>query len=356
LPTFFSIMALSGFIVVVTAGVAEAVGVHGGCHATLNGKDPAELDMDHALVVKKGGYVRFVGVVPASVQNVPHDQLTSKTHIDVDIVAGIGGVTSSDHSGHGVIWGGEQSVDKYLKYGVGLYHVAGRATGGPGGWSCDGDGYVKLKDGNPLGKPIGEAAAGLAVAGAVGAGLSTRGGDPADSSDGDSGGSSDGEPEYGTAEWLDKLHKEESDALDRNEADREQAEEAARNRNPFVHMQGDLDKRGALRMDTSGDAATSLGCLALLVVATAMASLGKGIDAGVVAAAATGNRNPRRVWAHGHPIVGFVSGLFLGIGVTVLLQQFAAWPLTIVTAIAFPVVTAVICSLRAWLGRPYRFV
>jgi hypothetical protein len=38
----------------------------------------------------------------------------------------------------------------------------------------------------------------------------------------------------------------------------------------------------------------------------------------------------------------------------VLLQQFAVWPLTIVTAIVFPVVVAVICSLRAWLGRPYK--
>ena len=46
----------------------------------------------------------------------------------------------------------------------------------------------------------------------------------------------------------------------------------------------------------------------------------------------------------------------MGIGLTVLLQQFAVWALTIVTAIIFPVVAALICSLRAWMGRPYKVV
>jgi uncharacterized Tic20 family protein len=62
----------------------------------------------------------------------------------------------------------------------------------------------------------------------------------------------------------------------------------------------------------------------------------------------------RRIWAHGHPIAGFLSGLLLGIGVTVLMQQFAVWPLTIITAIVLPVVVALICAIRGYLGRPYR--
>lgn len=297
LPTLFSIVALSGFMVVTIAGIAEAVGVNNGCTAQLNGQDPAQLDSDHPLVVHKGGVVQFVGTVPPDVQNAPKDQLISNTHIDVDIVSGLFGVTSSDHPGHGPIWGGNQSVDKYLKYGVGLYHVTGEATGGPGSWSCDGDAYVQLKDGNPLGKPIGAAAAALAVVGVAGAGLSTLGGDP---------------PE---------------DAL---------------------------YGRG-LAHDTETGLVASLGCLIFLVLATGAAVLGKDIAATSVAATASVGGRPRRVWAHGHPIMGFISGLLLGVGITVLLQQFAVWPLTIVTAIGFPIVTAVICSLRAWLGKAYRF-
>ena len=174
LPTVFSILALSGFVVVVTAGVAEAVGVSGGCKAVVNQKDPATLTQTHPLVVHKGETVSFVGSIPRSVAaggNV--SSIASNTHIDVDIIQGIGGVTSSDHPGHGPFWSGVQNVDKYLKYGVGLYHVTGHASG-TGGWSCSGDAYVQLKDGNPLGKPIGAGAAGLAVVGAAGAALSTR--------------------------------------------------------------------------------------------------------------------------------------------------------------------------------------
>jgi len=310
LPTMLSVVALSGFLVVVTAGIAQAVGVNGGCTAKLNGVDPASLDSDHALVVKKGGFVRFVGTVPPSVQSAPKQQLVSNTHIDVDIVTGLGGVTSSDHPGHGPIWGGQESVDKYLKYGVGLYHVTGKATGGPGGWSCDGDAYVELKDGNPLGKPVGGAAAGVTLIGLLGAAYASRAPAPSPD-DGSYIGSTD----------------DEKDAED--------------------FATSDIQKSG-------DDFAASLGCLLLIIIATGAAFLGKDIGAAAVGATGLSRRPGRRIWSHGHPVFGFISGLLLGIGVTVLLQQFAVWPLTIVTAIVFPVVTAVICSLRAWLGKAYQ--
>jgi putative component of membrane protein insertase Oxa1/YidC/SpoIIIJ protein YidD len=310
LPTMFSILALSGFVVVVTAGVAEAVGVNGGCTAKLNGVDPSSLDSDHALVVKKGGFVRFVGTVPPSVQNASKSELVSNTHIDVDIVTGLGGITSSDHPGHGPVWGGQESVDKYLKYGVGLYHVTGKATGGPGGWSCDGDAYVELKDGNPLGKPVGGGAAGVTLLGLLGAALASRAPEP-DTADADYIGQTDAEKDvedYATSE---------------------------------IQHSGD-------------DFAASLGCLLLIIIATGAAFLGKDVGAAAVGATGLSRKPGRRIWSHGHPILGFISGLLLGIGITVLLQQFAVWPLTIVTAIVFPVVIAVICSLRAWLGKAYQ--
>lgn len=311
LPTMFSILALSGFLVVVTAGIAEAVGVNGGCTAKLNGVDPSSLDSDHALVVKKGGYVRFVGTVPPSVKGAPSSELVSNTHIDVDIVTGIGGVTSSDHPGHGPIWGGQESVDKYLKYGVGLYHVTGKATGGPGGWSCDGDAYVELKDGNPLGKPVGGGAAGVTLLGLLGVAYASRAPEP--------------DPDDATY-------------IGTTDAEREAEDYAT----------ADIQRSG-------DDFAASLGCLLLIILATGLAFVGK--DIGAAAFATRLGRKPgRRIWSRGHPILGFISGLLLGIGITVLLQQFAAWPLTIVTAIVFPVVVAVICALRARLGKAYQLV
>jgi hypothetical protein len=169
---------------------------------------------------------------------------------------------------------------------------------------------VELKDGNPLGKPVGGGAAGLTFASLLGAYAASRGGQPA----------ADNPYYMGDDE---ATRDDEDRASDYLEAD-----------GPYEFIAG-------------------FGCLILLVIAIGASFLAR--DIGVGAAAVAGRTGiGGRVWSHGNPFLGFVSVLFLGIGATVLLQQFAVWPLTIVTAIVFPVVVAVICSLRAWLGRPYK--
>ena len=310
LPTMLSILALSGFVVVVTAGIAEAVGVNGGCTASINGHDPSALTSDHPLVVHKGESVGVTGTIPSSVPN--PSQVASNTHIEVEVVVNVFGVTSSDHPGHGPQWGGTQNVDNYLKYGVGLYHVIGHASG-TGGWSCDGDAYVQLKDGNALGKPIGGAAAGLTVLGLLGAAYASTAPQP------------DANADYITPPGGEERAAE-------NEAT-------------------------SMVRDSGDNAIASLGCLLLILIAIGIAFIGDGwFGMSAVAGPGLGSNKGRRIWSHGHPIVGFISGLLLGIGVTVLMQQFAVWPLTIMTAIVFPILTAVICSLRGWLGRSFRQV
>jgi hypothetical protein len=293
-PVFLSILAVSALALTVSAGIAEAVGVTNGCTATINGQDPAQLDSDHPLVVRKGELVHVAGTVPSSVASAPSAELISTTHVDVDIVSGLFGVSSSDHPGRGPAWDSSVNVDKYLKYGVGLYHVTGKAVGGPGDWSCNGDGYVELKDGNPLSKPVGGAAAGIAAVGLLGAAVATRAPKP--------------------------------------------APEAAAN---AVKARRD-------------DVVASLGGLLLISVAIGCAFFGKDVGAAAVGATGLGGEPRKRLWSHGHPILGFVSGLLLGLGGTVLLQQFSVWPLTVVTVIVMPLVVAIICALRAWLGKPYR--
>jgi hypothetical protein len=64
----------------------------------------------------------------------------------------------------------------------------------------------------------------------------------------------------------------------------------------------------------------------------------------------------KRTWVRAHPIAGFFFGLLLGLGITLLLQQFGRWPLTIFTVIVFPLFVAVLVAIRAWFGRPYKWV
>ena len=318
LPTAFAVLALSGFVVVVTAAVANAVGVTGGCTATVNGADPSSLTKNNPLVVHKHEAVQFTGTAPSSVAG---GQQTSNTHIDVEVIDGVYGVTSSDHPGTGAQWGGTQAIDNYLKYGVGLYHVKGIASGS-GGWTCTGDAYVQLVDGSPLSHPIGEAAAAVAGLGALGAAASGFGGS------GDATYADDSPEDHPTEDPLKKFDPEYG-MTPVEKADR--------------HM-----TRAVTDSPTAG--VSALGCIGLLILTALVANGAQGLLGATAAVPAAPAR--RRVWVRGHPVLGTISGFFLGIGLTVLLQQYAYWPLTIVTAIIFPIVVAIVCGLHAYLGTP----
>jgi hypothetical protein len=49
-------------------------------------------------------------------------------------------------------------------------------------------------------------------------------------------------------------------------------------------------------------------------------------------------------------VLGFISGLVAGLGITVALQQFNVYPLTIASAVGAPLVTAVLGAARGWRG------
>jgi hypothetical protein len=276
--------------------------------------------------------VRFVGKVPPTAGVSANDP--SSTIINVSIVEGVFGVDSSDHPGHGPFWGGLQNVDNYLKYGVGLYKVTGTADGRPN-WHCDGSGYIQLKDGNPLTKPIGAVAAGLAVLGAAGAAGAARAGAPDASS-----------------KPADKaLEEDEAQADAENDSEVKTSDDLVK-----VAVSDQTDY--VSHPEPGGELAAGAGCLALIVMAAFVVASGSGGSfsnaAAVAGAGAAARPARRRVWSHGHPILGFISGLVAGLGLTVVIQQFAIWPLTILTAIVFPVVVAILCGVRAHLGRPYR--
>ncbi len=296
--TFLVTLALTGGVYTFAASLAEAGNIDGGCTATINGTDPSSLTENNPLVVHKGEQVVLSGRVPSSVAD-SGSQITSATVIRIAVVEGIFDAKTSAHHGTGPEWGGSVNVDNYLKYGAGLYRVTGVSAGTPG-WSCSGKAYVLLKDGNPLTKPIGGAAAGLAVVGVAGAALSS----------------------------LSRKAPEPS---------------------PTGPQAAESDLPAATTL-TSGCMLAAI----LLVIVFGLATTGSATGAGAMAVARMPRQWAGRIWRRGHPVLGFVSGTVAGLGISVLVQQYGRWTLSITTAIAFPLLVGVLCAARAWLGHPYK--
>jgi putative component of membrane protein insertase Oxa1/YidC/SpoIIIJ protein YidD len=345
IPTVFAVFALSGIVVVTTAAMAEAVGVTGGCNVTIRNHDPATMTKDNPLTVHRGEVVSVTGQAPAAVQ-AAGGQIQTHTYVQVSFIEGLAEPKSEVDDGTGPTWGGHRNVDDFMDNAVGLYKVTGVSFGK--GWRCDGSGYIKLSDGNPLSKPVGEAALGVAVVGAAGAALSARGGGDGDGSDAAS--ESDAPPPPAaedpdhevTAEEYEEKHKITSTEILADQRANEQVDQDQ----AFGKRVWTGDFRGP---------ATSASCLGLIVIAALVGSRNPWVFNMVTTA---GARRPsdRRVWRHGHPVFGFISGLLFGAGLAVLGQQFAYWPLTRTTAIAFPVFVAILCSIRAYMGTPRKLV
>lgn len=134
--------------------------VRGGCQATLNGVDIGPLSAsapDDAVAVKRDESVTVSVTAPAAVE-------TYSIQLEL---AGIGW-TVAEGTGSGASWSRTIDVDRYARYGAGLYKVSGRSTGGS---PCVGAALVRV-DGNPLTTVAGAAAAVATVLGLAGMGLS----------------------------------------------------------------------------------------------------------------------------------------------------------------------------------------
>lgn len=338
LATLLAFVSLVGIVVLLSTAPARAQSINGGCSASVNGHDPTTMTKTDPLVVHKGESVAVKGTVPASVAATPADQITSLTHIKVSIVEGLVEPTSEDHAGTGPEWGSSVDVDNYLKWGVGLYKVEGSSSGQPGGWSCSGDGYVKLDDGSPLSKPVGQAAAAVAVLGAGGALLAAgRSREHADL---------DVAPAPTAKEVTQDFVADGERVLGIED-------KPAPPPPPPRPTQADLN------FMFLADLGWSFGCGLVVLIAAMIISVAVGagplaiVPLTAAVAAEVAPRPRGRVWVRGRPVLAFFSGLVAGIGLAVVLQQFAYWPLTIATAIVFPVLVAILCTLRALRGRPF---
>jgi putative component of membrane protein insertase Oxa1/YidC/SpoIIIJ protein YidD len=315
-------LAMVGGLVVLLASSSQAQTVEGGCSALINGRQVTTMTHGAPLIVNEGESVSVVGTIPGNLI-AQAQSVRSNTHISITIVEPIfdaGG--TEDHLATGAQWGGTVNVDRYLNLGGGLYRVEANAqfaaAGAPAG-GCVATAYIKLI-GGPL---LAVAAGGVATLGAVGSVF---------------------------------------------------APGTAKNNLTVADLGASLDadiKRSIPGIDPSSpapppetetifDSETSffgMPCGPVLLLG-ALAAFGVFGSAG--GGAARGAYVPgqvllsKRVWRRGHPIVGFISGLFFGLGLSVFLQQRGIWTLNVRTAIVLPIALGLIAGVRGWYGRAYR--
>ena len=307
-------LLLGGLTVLLSTGLAFGQGISGGCKGTANGRPPATLTQNNPLTVGKGEVVRIAGTAPA--------RASGQTYLDYNI-SFISGIfeTDSRQELHGVgrRWSGRVNVDDYLGYGSGLYEVTGVVTTTTSSYRCPVTFYVYL-DGN---KAIGIAGAAIAGVGALGTVAAGRGKPPRVDPTPAAGEGADGDV------TVDSLGKD---------------------------LSRDVDKLAGVKKDAGANAINSIaswGCLLAFFIALFQeAEFLLGAMIPITALRSEGTE--RRVWSKGKPVLGTISGLVMGLGITVAAHQFGLWPLTIMTACVFPLLCAVVGGLRGWRGTAYK--
>jgi hypothetical protein len=319
--TLGALVAVGGGLVLVGGGAAVSDDISGGCTGTINGKDAATLTRDDPLVVREGTTVSAAGSVPEAFASQNPQSITT---VEVEILADVVGVTTDEHVSNGPTYTSDTvDIDDFLEYGAGLYRV--RVVNRGQGWRCEYTGYLEL-DENPLTRPVGIAAAAGVVIGAVGVAFAKGG------------------KRRPRRDWVDTL-MDDHDRAARDDALRTERERST------------VPDREMFEEATYAPVGPPCCLSALAMPLAAMPLFGTG--GGGAAMSAPGPR-PRHViwqkvlWKRGHPAWGFLSGLLLGLGASVLLWQYSVWLLDVWTAIVAPVAVGIVAALVAWYGRRYR--
>ena len=314
-----AVLALSGLttlFVGATASAATALGssaqqgggsslTAGGCDAFVGGAPIGSLGAGSPLQVHTGQRVLLTGQAPPGIRNLPSSVgLRSVTDVKIHFIEKLATRTEV-HNATGQNFQRSVNVDNYLKYGSGVYRVDMHSVA-PGGWDCAGTFYVELH-GSKLAAEVAVAVGGI---GAAGMAASARGDEP------------------------------DPDALPPKEDDQGLVDPTTP-----VEAYDKAQKDKAANAKVDGGTACLAGILFALIAST---------GAFAMAVPAPTRPDPRRVWVKGHPVLGFVSGLFAGLGFTVALQQFGFYPLNLTSAVVAPLFMAVLGGWRGWRGRAWR--
>jgi hypothetical protein len=261
--------------VALLAAAPAGAEVNGGCKASLAGVNLAHTPPNGGPAVT----VSQNAVVPFSMTGVNGEKF-SELHIyytiggfDIDIY---------DASAGGGSWSHNVDIHSFARFGVGYYRLKGVGDfAGGGGGGCDGEALIKVT-GDPLGTVAGDVATGATVAGVLGmlgAGLGAGGGD---------GGGGGSDPPV----TQDDVAKE-------------------------SERQRDLDNLEHGASQATGGWCSIFGVLLLLVLPLVLLF---GTGAVAMAAIVPVVKVRRRRWPF---VLGAFSGLLTGLGVGVLLQQYA---------------------------------
>ncbi|MCW2544100.1 MAG: rane protein insertion efficiency factor YidD [Frankiales bacterium] len=321
-----AVLLLSAIVTVGTAGLAEAVKpmvrperltiTQGGCIMTINGGDVSRFNRNHPLVVHKGQRIQVAGLAPQVIRNAPEPaDAHSYFRFEIDIVDPFTYSETTPQATGVRQFDTSRNVDQYLKYGAGLYRVNGAAEGIVAGktvYRCDGTFYIKM-DGNTA---AGFIAGALAAAGVAGAATSS------------------GKTDWATGDVV----PEDPDGPTTDQIATSATGDAVKELTPD-------------RKANQQNAVAAFGCFAVLIGYLFGTDGG---DAGFAMMAATADKpKGRRVWRRGHPIRGFFSGLFMGLGLTVFMQQRGYWILTWQNTIAVPLALAVLFAFKGWRGKAF---
>jgi putative component of membrane protein insertase Oxa1/YidC/SpoIIIJ protein YidD len=317
------VLLLSGIVTLGTAGLASAVGAPtgrtvGGCVASIDGRDITTMNRNHPLVVQKGQRVIVDGQAPVEFQSRPEPPgAATLSKVSVTLVSPLKVESKANLSRGWKNFKSLQNVDRYLTFGGGLYRLTVLANGstpdGGTGWNCSATFYAKLEGGTYVAFGAGLAAA----AGFAGAATAA-----------------------GKSDWAS------GDVVPPDEQ--------------YGKMADDPKRSDELVAEANSENLSASRQQFLCLVAALIYMLST--KGGMVAASATGlgggpgpDDPPGRVfWRRGHPVRGFVGGLFAGLGLAVLMQQLGYWILTWENTIAFPLVLALASGWRGWRGRAFR--
>jgi len=302
--SIFAVAMLAGIVVVIVASTAGAA-ITGGCTAFVRGRDITTMTKSNPLNVRTGEELAVNGTHPAPAS-------PTLTVVAIDIVKPILDFSGTEaQNGTGTTWSGSANVDQYLTKGSGLYEVRAQTHWGDN-QSCISTFYVDFSGG----RTIELAAGGVALVGGVGAGASA------------------GRKKSGVT--LDDLGKGLDDDIKRDI--------------PGI----DPPTQPKITVAPARGGGTYCCAVPILLAPVSAVVAMAGFGAGAPADGGGEVLYSKLKWKRGHPVLGFIFGLLLGVGVTVVLQQESVWTLDIWTGIVLPVGIAILAAMRARIGRPYR--
>ena len=154
--TLAAIAATAGLCVLVVASPASAA-ISGPCSASIAGSPVSGLGVgatDEPVTVQKDSAIAFSMAAHSTM-----------THYAIALEFGGFSWTVKDRDIKSQSWSDSVSVNHYAKYGVGLYKASGTSVGP--GLSCTGAALIKV-EGNPLSSTAGQIGLGLAGVGGIG--------------------------------------------------------------------------------------------------------------------------------------------------------------------------------------------